>query len=58
MNRAIKPSSENTQENKEDDPPDSLVLKNKISTTARFQRAGLPSPLVRAVAKIKNHSHW
>jgi len=53
MNRVIKPSSENTQENAEDDPPDSLVLKNKNSTTARFQRAGLPSTLVRAVAKIK-----
>jgi len=31
MNRAIKPSSENIQEKEEDDPPDSLVLKNKIS---------------------------
>lgn len=31
MNRVIKPSSENTREDKEDDPPDSLVLKNKIS---------------------------
>jgi len=53
MNRAIKPSSENNRVNEEDDPPDSLVLKSKIPTTARFQRAGLPSPLVRAVAKIK-----
>jgi 7-cyano-7-deazaguanine synthase in queuosine biosynthesis len=53
MNLIIKSSSENTQEKEEDDPPNSLVLKNKNSTTARFQRAGLPSPLVRAVAKIK-----
>ena len=30
MNPVIKPSSENTQANAEDDPPDSLVLKNKI----------------------------
>lgn len=31
MSPAIKPSSENSQEKKEDDPPDSLVLKNGIS---------------------------
>jgi len=35
MNRVIKPSSENTQANAEDDPPDSLVLKNRISKIIR-----------------------
>jgi len=31
MNPTIKPSSENTDNSQEDDPPDSLVLKNRIS---------------------------
>jgi len=35
MNRVIKPSSENTQAKEEDDPPDSLVLKNRISKIIR-----------------------